>query len=608
MKLEIGLRKLKGKTKKQKIFAFDVETYNNNKNFLCASIVGDDYLFFTKDKEEFKKELALNRIFRNGYIFATNLMFDFYSIFSIKESLEWFKLIERTGNIILASTYISYNSKDKNFYKDVAKGNKKDYYKINFFDSLNHIKLKVSKMGELVNLNKLKQPENLGEKPKNKEEWDYMKAYNIRDSTITYKFMKFLEETYNYLGGNLKSTVSASALDLYRRKYHAGFWNQETEDRIKFQFNAYYGGRTEAFKRGLFTTENYSNIFSYDVNSLYPYCLSNFKYPYIKDSYFKEKASLNQIENFNGLCYSEIKIPKDEYIPLLPLRKDKLLFPVGIIKGYYDFYTLRKALSLGYEILDTGKALIYEHTFNPFKKYVNDLYNLRKKYKAENNSMQLGVKLMLNSFYGKLAYKYFEKERLGTMEDYLNAGDDITTYPTRDKDIFRLLFQDGKAPSYVFPILPLYVTAYARGVMYDFFKNTGKERVLYTDTDCIFTNRKLNTSDELGKLKLEHKFNELLIIKPKFYGGLVKDKEIIKVKGLYGALKSYSQFKDFIKNDNFSVKRTHFRKLRSSIGFNDKFVNQIYTQVKEMDLNDNKRKWAKNKFTLNIQDSQPINI
>lgn len=602
--IEKGLRRLKGRVKKVKIFAFDIETINNNKDFYCGSIVGKDYKFFTWNKKDFIKEITSNQIFRNSSIFATNLMFDFYCLFDILDSLQDFKIIERGGNLILASSYIKYDSKDDNFYKNPE--NKKDYYKINFYDSWNHIKLSVANMGKILKMPKMEKPKFLGNKAKTKKDKDYIKAYNIQDSYITYKFMEKLQEDYNDLGGNLKATISSTSLDIFRRKYLKDFWKQPKKDDIIASYKAYYGGRTETFKRGCFSKNNYGNIHSYDVNSLYPYCLSKFKYPYINEYSYRKKVLSEDIESFEGFCQIHLKTPKVLDIPLLPVKSDKLLFPLGEIKGYYDFVSIRKALSLGYEITEIGEGLVFENTFNPFKSYINSMYKLRNKFKANNDKREIAVKLAMNSFYGKFGYRYYDKEFLGTLEDY---DDNVSMFPTSHKDIYRFIKdEDSNIPSYVFPIFPLYVTSYARSVMFDYFKKVGYDKVFYTDTDCIFTTRKMNTGNELGELKLENKFNELILIKPKFYSGITDDKTIVKVKGLHGAIDSYSKFKDMVKKDDFKATRTHFRKLRSAIGFKDKWVNQTFEQLKEMQLEDNKRIWEKNKFTLKPQDSKPIFI
>lgn len=934
---EKGLRILKGKIPKYKIFGFDIETCNNNKDFVCCSIVGDNYKKFFTSIDDLKQELLNNRIFSNSFICATNLMFDFFGVFSLHDTLKYFNIIERSGSLMYAKTYTNYDKNSdvkKGFYKfsnlKHMKRNKiidsisNNFYPITFMDSGNHLRTSVKNLGKIVGLPKIKIDDNLiGNMPKNKKEWEIMKEYNIRDSEITFLFMNFLQDNYNKLGARLKITISATALDLFRRSYLNGFWKQEERNKINMAYPCYYGGRTEAFKRGIFNKDNFGKISVYDVNcfsadteiltengfkkytdikrndivfsmkndklvkqkinkiiiskykgnminitnentdmlitpnhrvyykdynrnintkkgwtdwkitkadklpktyikfpnakiyngninisenilkllswyitegckinnktveisqqyehnkknceeileilknlnikykekiriqkgkhylyiyfdyaiikyllgynnlnsysmrlpynfidysynckkilfneimkgdgsikkgkatyvsysnklleevqilatmigykasvnyknhsvhiklnrngdsmidktknieytgyvwcvnvalsnivvrrngkifisgnSLYPYCLKKFQFPVPDISYYKDKITTEDVENFLGIGYFELEAPKDLNIPVLPMKTDKLRFPVGVIKGNYDFNSIKMALNNGYNILSTGKGLIYENKFAPFRNMMTDLYKKRKQLKLRKDGSDIVAKLLMNGFYGKLGFNYKNKEMLGNAEDILNASEETSIIPTADEEVFRLISsEDSDIPSYVFPIMPLYVTSYARQVMYNKFKKVGFDRVLYSDTDCIFTTRKLSTSSELGDLKLEDTFEELAIIKPKFYSGITKDeKQIIKVKGLHGSLKDYDTFKDLVINDDFTVKTKHFRKLRGSIGKNDKYVNEVYGMIKSMDINDDKRSWEKKNFTSIPQNSEPILI
>lgn len=614
---EKGLRPLKSKCSKKRIFGFDIETSNKNKEFVCASIVGNNYQRIFYDKESLKNELATNQIFRDSMIFATNLMFDFFGVFSYREGIKKFFLIESGGVLKSATTYVKYDKTDLSFTKKDHLEKDKDgkplhdkYYKITFCDTLCHLKASVKQLGKIINIPKLEPPKYLGERePQTETEWEYMRAYNIRDSLISCKFMEFLQDSYNHLGGNLKITVASTSMDCFRRTSLEQFWKQEPKENILKCYGSYYGGRTEAFERGLFTEENYGKIKVYDVCSLYPYCLSNFKFPHPKISYLKEKLSHEDYQNFEGVGHFKIICPDDLHIPILPKRTDKLIFPTGKLEGNYDFLSIRKALNLGYEVQEVGNGLVYEHRFNPFKAHIKKLYSLRKKYKKDGSMLQLVVKLLMNSFYGKFAYKYMNKEFLGSAEDVMLSAEENTIIPTSDKDVYRILKTDNSyIPNYVFPIYALHTTALARSVMHDHFKHIGYNRILYTDTDCIFTNRNISSSTELGGLEHENTFNEVMIVKPKFYGGITKEgNNIVKIKGIH-SIKEYDTMKKLINvtEGSLTINQQRFRKLRGAIGQNDKYINQVYEMMKVMGLEDNKRKWELNKFNLTPQHSIPL--
>lgn len=619
-KFEKGLRPLKAKPVKKKIFGFDIETSHNNKRFVCATIYSKEYQMTFYSKEELLKELTTNRVFRGAYICATNLMFDFYGLFPIEEAFEMFKIIERGSGLVFASARVIYKKPGK-FYshhhvkamleKGKIKDIGKDTYKVTFIDTGNHLKTTLKTLGKIVKQPKMEPPDCLGNRPKNKKEWKELVDYNVNDARVTYMFMMFLQDTYNDLGAALKVTVSSTAIDYFRRKFLKEVWPQEDRKKINLCYQAYYGGRTEAFHRGIFDSDNYGVIKSYDVNSLYPFCLKQFKYPYPKTSEMKGKLSCNDPEDFEGVGYFTMKAPDDMHIPVLPVKTDKLRFPVGTFTGCYDFNSIRLALNNGYEIEKIYGGLVYEHTFKPFIDMIEKLYNLRKSLKSAQNPAEKGAKLIMNSFYGKFAYNYANKEMLGNVDDVLSVlGTSAQIFPTGSKKIFRIrTTQNSKIPNYVFPIYPLYVTSYARQTMFNLFKKIGVKNVLYSDTDCIFTTKNVNTSNELGDLKLENAFKELIIVKPKFYSGkTIEGKDLIKVKGVFKAVKDYEHFKALIQKRHFHATMLQFRKLRGAIGRSDRYVNETYYMKKVLSLEDNKRLWPTAQYSETPQISKPFKI
>lgn len=604
-----GLQPLKSEPAQRKVFGFDIETANNNRDFVCCTIVGKNYVKTFYDIDKFKKEIGTNRIFRNGFIYATNLMFDFYGLFfSHIEAHRDFDVLEDHGRLIQATTYISYNKDNTKFHhrQDIPKDDIKKYYKIVFCDTLNHYRASVAKMGKILKRPKMKKPKFLGEHPKNEREMKELVVYNKNDAYITYMFVELLQNGYIELGASMKPTIASTSLDLFRRKYLEMWIKQESRENILFQYKGYYGGRTEALKRGEFSADNYGKISVYDVNSLYPTMLIRNKFPY-PDGYMKEKVTTEDILSFEGMCMIELFCPKDLYLPLLPVKTDKLRFATGYIKGYYDFHSVREALKLGYEIFSTGKGVVYENKFSPFKGMMKNLYDKRMAYKKISSLLQIVPKIAMNGFYGKLGTNYTNKERIVHINHINPKKNFFPLDGTLEKCNLVRQFEDegSRIPNYVFPLIPSYVTSYSRSFMYKLYKSTGVHRVFYTDTDCIFTTRKLNTGKDLGELKLENTFNKLTIVKPKFYGGTtLNEEDIIRIKGIGSAVKNYKHFKSFIKG-NKSIKLKLIRKLRGAI-VHKTYVNENYTMIKSMNFNDDKRIWEKPIFNFDPQCSEPM--
>jgi hypothetical protein len=429
--------------------------------------------------------------------------------------------------------------------------------------------------------------------------------------------MQFLQTSYNELNAKMGITISSTALDCFRRNYLKINWKQEDRAKILFCYKGYYGGRTECFKRGIFSDRQ---INVYDVNSLYPYVMQKYRYPNVNESYFKEKPSLEAIYHNEGVGEFELRTPQD-YIPYLPYRSDKLLFPVGHIKGVYDFFSIRMALKQGYELVSIKKCLIYPKTFTPFKEYVTDLYAKRKGYQENGDTREIVIKYLLNSLYGKFGYNFKEKEIITNFNDMVKFTntDKYSIFPigssnkNQTKQFYRIATtENADIPKYVFPILPLYVTSFARYELFRHFKKCGDKYLYYGDTDSIFTTRTLDTGKNLGNLKLEKTFKEICLVRPKFYGGITinpdpKKRDIVRVKGV-SELKDYKVFKDLIFSPRFKIIQKRFLKLRGSFHKIDAHINKVYEIPKILDLSDDKRIWEKENFTTKPQDSNPIEI
>lgn len=595
--------------RKISLFGVDTETYDKNRKFALASIVGEDYSKVFKTREDIQKEIATNQAFRNGYLCATNLMFDFNALYpDFIDAVKQFHVIERGGDIILAKGYVPYKPDGRVHSIEELRQKKadlKDYYNITFIDSISHLKASVENLGKIIGVNKLVKPSFLGLKPKTASEWKELEEYNLQDSRVTYEFMSWLQTWYNNLGGNLKPTISSTALDLFRRRYLNGVWYQQPRDVVIPTYKAYYGGRSEAFKRGLFDRR----INVYDVNSLYPYVMKNFEFPLPSSYVITPNPSPKDIDNYFGTAHFTLKCPRDMYMPFVPVLTEKLRFPCGVVKGFYDFSTIRKAIDEGYEVLDVRDGIVYHDGFRPFKEYVETLYSARMKLKAEGNAAEIVPKICLNSTYGKFAYRFFDKEFLTDFEGTLNYWED-TIIPIIDGKLYRVrTTAESEIPKYVFPIIPVYVTAYSRLLMREKFHNIGEDRVYYTDTDSIMTDRTLSTSNELGDMKLEKAFERLCIVKPKMYCGTLLDgTPSIKIKGVHNseANRSFDVFMKMVESNSFRVRTELFRKLRGSLIGVKRYVNEPYEMRKELELEDNKRWWAKDRFSITPQESEPI--
>lgn len=587
-----SLRILKGKIEKRDFVGFDVETHGQNNEFVFCGLYyefkGEFIYTYFDSKEDFFRFIFDGNFFHGKYFIATNLSFDFDSVFFGSKYYNDFKKVYRESNLIQAK-YIKKNEK----------GVRNHHGAFYFIDTMSIVPFSVEVCGKVLNIDKLDKPVNLGKNVIDKE----MLTYNNRDCEISLKFAEFCQEWFNHIGGNYKNTISSSAMDLYRRKYLDRILIKEQfilqDDKISdFIFKGYYGGRTEVFKRGVFEDVNY-----YDVNSLYPSVMIE-EYPLPNSVNKPKEISLKNIMDYEGVSEVKILTPENMNIPILPFRKnDKLIFPLGTFTGVYNHDELRYAISYGYKILRINNQIIYTETFKPFEKYIKDLYAIRKQWKEEGRQEELIPKLLMNSLYGKFGqHKISGFDILNKYEcDYkklskiyksgvkiLKETDKLIYYKTEFKE-FNSCFS--------FPILSSYTTSKARIQMHKLLMVSNP---IYIDTDSIITQEELLTSKELGDLKLEYKLEWFEALRPKFYRMKIKDYVIdtnkendtpmrIKIKGLRKA-----KDEDFTSALNGeTIIKEKFAKLRECIK-RDIPVNAIIPVKKKFKLLDEKRLWTGN--------------
>lgn len=600
----------KQKIFKKKFFGFDIETADDNKDFVCASIVGDNYLFKTRSAKEFIEEVKNNSCFRNSVLFATNLGFDFFGTFFSSEEQKNFFTLFRGSDLLLAKSYFY---KDKFYpFAEAPTKSKKTLKSITFLDSLNFAKLSVSKMGKIIGIPKIETPDFIGKHPKNVEEWNILEEYNERDSKVTYEFMKFLIPGLEELGATFKNTLAATALSLFRNKYLKNTYYQPDEQVLLEQFESYYGGRTEAFKRGQIKGYNY-----YDFNSLYPSVMESEVYPDPNSLRITRKNTNIYINMYEGCSDVEMWCPENVKYPVLPVRLEsgKVIFPTGHVKGWYTHIEIREAIANGYVLTKVNKTQYFTRTCRPFRGFVQDLYSLRNQYKAENNSMEYLVKITMNSLYGKFGQKFLDKdnwqhESTVSLKDLAGAKD------IERKGSFVRLTKDSNPASFCIPIWASYVAAYGRIKLHRAIKQCNP---VYVDTDSLITDMELPQSKELGDLKLEMTIKEGYIVRPKFYAMLqdeVDDNgehiQYVKIKGL-GKRLSYFEFVGLLNSplqENGKTQRINydkFTKFKEALR-RDFIPNEIINVHKEFSLEDEKRVWSKQFNMHELQEGIPIRM
>jgi hypothetical protein len=339
--------------------------------------------------------------------------------------------------------------------------------------------------------------------------------YNRNDCIGLYEV---LLRFFAMLDGKVGMTISQTSLLNFRERFQKSAIRSVYvyEDCIR---EAYYGGRTEIFSYNL---DPEKEFYLYDINSLYPYCLAHYDFPFGK---FKPVHP-----DIDAFGFSHGVIDDDLYFPLIPERIDqKMLFRRGIKTGWYSNQEFRRAEALGCRV-EVDATLATEEYGKIFEEFVLYWYDKRAEAKASgNDALQLVCKLIMNSLYGKFAQ---ERMRSKTLIHPERVHDGMEAVKFGRHIIYKV--KDKSKASHIIPSISAMTTAYARIVMHRNFMKAGKDHLFYTDTDsCILDSKAFEHSKELGEMKLEETIHGLNIVLPKVYFYLDdEDKTHIKLKGV----------------------------------------------------------------------------
>jgi hypothetical protein len=337
-------------------------------------------------------------------------------------------------------------------------------------------------------------------------------------------------------------------------------------------YRSYFGGRFEMLKRGFIGT-----AYLYDINSAYPFALTQF--PDITRGRWIKRRSIHPDAKL-GFFRILANIPDCEYVPPFPYRKNGLLiFPSGKFETYVTLAELQACKnSKWYKILESYQFVSDSEGY-PYKDFIQNLYQKRLELKRKGDPLQLPIKIILNSIYGKTGQK--TKGRIGNMFN---------------------------------PVLFAFITGFTRAQLYRFIieNNIQRETVAFaTDSICVTKKLEFN-SDRLGEFSLANSADDVYYLQ----NGFNRFNRIWKQRGL-GKLgtKEIENIDTFDKNGKLYYKYKVLRnsRLRSSI-LQDSIseIGKIQEFTREIDLNaDRKRLWLGKLESVNskvMNDSMPISM
>ena len=400
-------------------------------------------------------------------------------------------------------------------------------------------------------------------------------------------------------------TLPSLAFAIFRSNFMEENSIPQLSDKISKDIRqGYTGGAVD-----MYIPENTDNteIYAYDVNSLYPFSMDEKAMPTGKPIFFKGDIR-NVDPNAFGFFYCNIKTPIDLLHPIIQTHIKtenglRTIAPLGEWSDMIFSSELDNAVKLGYQF-----EILWGYKFEPknvFKSYVDCLYALRLEY-PKSHPLNLIAKLLLNSLYGrfgmidefpdiiifkdKKSFNEFMKNTNLEILELIELRDKLLVkYRSDDKNQQTMLYGNLETHNTNVAIASA-ITGYARVHMSQ-FKNNPDFILYYSDTDSAYISKPLPkdlvNSKVLGKMKLENIIDKAIFLAPKvYYLETIDGKVIYKVKGLKHEVElTKTDFENLLFKQS-SLEKFQTKWIKSFENANFKIKNEIYT----LQLTNNKRK------------------
>ncbi len=349
-------------------------------------------------------------------------------------------------------------------------------------DTLNYWPMRLSDLGDLIDLPKLEMP--AFNAPDN--EW---KTYCQRDvEIIMYAFTKYIRFIADNKHGMFSNTIAGQSMQSFRHgRMPVKVWQHDNMPVKALERQAYAGGRTEIFRYGV--TEGSCHHF--DVNSLYPSLMVDNLFPKFLERWeFRDEPLelMPSIDPSQSVAIVEINTP--EWI--FPVKgKERTYYPVGRFTATLAGPELQYAFEQGY-IEKWGSWA--EYSCKPiFRDFVADLWEQRQRaVDAGDKFIEATVKLLLNALSGKLGQKgnawELDPDTMAPASCYewtvINrVSRSRQVYRSVGYNTFKLIDRIEKVNS--LPAIPAFLCAYGRQKMNALRAICGADNVYYQAVDSL---------------------------------------------------------------------------------------------------------------------------
>lgn len=377
------------------------------------------------------------------------------------------------------------------------------------FDTMQHCKASVEKLGGMLGLPKLEMPDMAHA---TRQE---IVQYCRRDTKIVFDVMNQRKRSYLDEGAKMGSSSASVSMDLFRRRFmderHA--FKKLTPELLENFRLSYHGARTESYVHGWKGIDHGDGkgVTFGDVNGMYVWAMRDTRVPILH----KPRGTRNPSEaarmidrDVEGVARVEVEVPDDMYYPPLPARikNSKLYFPTGRFEGVYPLNEIRHALSCGVKVRKVRWVIYYHEHGRLFQDFAVYVYDQRQA--ASSPILNRTFKDIGNSLYGKWA--------MGG--DALVIGPNWWAPPNGRKygkeGQYVQETEVGTIAAYTNYIWSSYITAAARIRIHEGLVN---HHGMYTDTDSVATFDDIGESKDLGAMSFDGWSRNVEFVAPKTY-------------------------------------------------------------------------------------------
>lgn len=519
----------------------DIETYldsfNNIKPYcICLKLEKNFLEFYGQNVVlNFLEGIVLNSKTNNLTIYTHNINFDGLLILDfIKDKNIIFDLFIRDSNIYWISiNYLKIKILIRCSYKiinlsvikigEILK-NKKSVFPYKFINEKN-----LYYIGDIPNVSYFNSMEDYICFSTNKNSFDVKKdtiSYCFKDIEIVYIFLyeilkiihkhdkKIINNSFSF--SSIAYKIYIKLYDKWDINYYKN--NKFTHDYVK---DSYFGGRCEVFGN-----PKNKKIHYFDFSGMYSQCMEQ-KFPIGKGEFKYKNLSIFDIG------FHSVKVRCDSYLPYLPFRSNKLIFPNGEFTGRYWYEEILNALkNKNCEILEHYSSYVYEKEDFIFKDYSNYFSELRNK----NFYYKIFGKNMNNGLYGSFALNEKDEEYIicyneCELSSYKNYTDILKI--SKIGNFYILTVKKNEKSKKIIDKKDKWVDFKKRNIAYSSIVaakariklNNALNLVLqdggelyYTDTDSIFAGYDDNRlGQSLGEIKWTEVHEDGVFISSKFY-------------------------------------------------------------------------------------------